>query len=84
MLPGAHHTNQVDNIHLGLEVVNDKLPYLQENGINHLIKATTDSFKWNYFKGPLKNIVHFFYEKCTFSILITLDIWTDVLCQCII
>ena len=41
MLPGAHHTNQVDNKHLGLEVVNDKLPYLQENGINHLIKATT-------------------------------------------
>ena len=42
MLPGAHHTNQVDNIHLELEVVNDKLPYLQENGINHLIIATTD------------------------------------------
>ena len=83
MLPGAHHTNQVDNIHLGLEVVNDKLPYLQENGINHLIKATTDSFKSNYSK-TIKTYCTFFYEKCTFSILITLDIWTDVLCQCII
>ena len=62
MLPGAHHTNQVDNIHLGLEVVNDKLPYLQENGINHLIKATTDSFKSNYSK-TIKTYCTFFLWK---------------------